>query len=103
MPLQSTHSPASRALAVLLAIQDQLPDSGALLMERPEVTVVLVDSIDAWEDWTLHLLLRHAELVAEHLDVPSPSKAHMEAYLLVEQYPVEVLRGRPSERLAVAA
>jgi hypothetical protein len=95
-------SPASRALAVLFEIQDILPDCGVRLVERQRCLLVLVPDINTWEDWTVHLELRHGELVAQHLDMTA-AEAHMEAYLLVEQYPVEVLLGRPAERLAVAA
>jgi len=90
---QPADRPASRALAILLAVQDQLPDSGVLLVERPNALLVLVPSIDAWEDWTLHLQLRHAEMVAQHLSEDPESRARLEAYLLVERFPVEVLRG----------
>ena len=92
MRSQITQSPATRALAVLLAIQDELPDSGALLVERPNVTVVLVDSIDAWEDWTLHLLLRRCPVLDERI-----GDALLAADLLVAAYPVMVLRGELPE------
>jgi hypothetical protein len=80
-------------LAVLLAIQDALPDGGELLLEYRGGLLVLVPDIAAWEDWTLHLVLRHYELVAEHVGEDASLRSRLESYFLVEQCPVEVLRG----------
>jgi hypothetical protein len=90
-------SPESRAFAVLLAVQDELPQFDARLWERSNLLVVLVDSIEAWRDWTLHLLEHHSELVAQTADQLASLETHLESYLLVERYPVEVVRGLPSD------
>lgn len=65
-------SPAGVALAALWAIEDSLGSYDAVILERPDTTVVLVESIDSWEAWSLALIARRflvEERLGEHMQV----------------------------------
>lgn len=104
MPHQSSgptapESPESIALVALWAIEDSLGSFDAVILNRPDTTVVLVESIDAWEAWSLALIARHfpvEERLGEHMQVTQT---------VVGARPVMVLHGALDETTewAVAA
>lgn len=62
-------SPAGRALAVLMTIEDSLPDHESVLFVRDGVVVVLVDDFTAFSTWVIAMQERHENPVAAQADV----------------------------------
>lgn len=67
-PIRSI-SPAGRALAVLMTIEDSLPVHESVLFVRDGVVVVLVDGFTAFAEWVVALQERHEERVSAQADV----------------------------------
>lgn len=74
MPFQSSGSPAplspaGRALAVLMQIEDRIGEHDAVLVVRDGSLFVLVDSLSAFGMWVFELKARHEKTVHSQMHV----------------------------------
>ena len=86
---ERTQKPASEALSLLFAIGAQFPEDcqDTLMFDQAAVTVVLVETVDAWEAWTLELIRLNCE-VESHV-----GDSLLWAQAVVARREVLVLRG----------
>lgn len=96
--VQPTQTPASEALGLLLAIESALPEAlqSSLMFDRQNVTVVLVESVDAWKAWTFRLISLRCE-VESHL-----GDSLLWAQAVVASREVLILRGDLPEAVLAA-